>query len=181
MRLPCARALVAIILTVPIGVLCASTCSRNINGTRQPGGELEAFSLRGLGRLPESWKQNPPFAGDNECGNAIADYRENIIQSYAKLADEQGITHDSAAWFADHRREIEVAALNPFAQAASLSILAEYERAPDCVEALGALNRWPGRSGVPIDDYLRQWEVSCAELQASPLLPGRLRKMLQIA
>ena len=39
----------------------------------------------------------------------------------------------------------------PFAQAASLTILAEYERVPDCVEALGALNRWPGRSGVPIN------------------------------
>jgi hypothetical protein len=35
------------------------------------------------------------------------------------------------------------------------------------VEALGALNRWPGRSSVPIDDYLRLWQASCAELQAS--------------
>jgi hypothetical protein len=84
-------------------------------------------------------------------------------------------------WFADHRSEIEVAGLNPFAQAASLTILAEYERAPDSVEALGALNRWPGRSGVPIEDYLRQWEASCAELKASPLLPARLREMLRIA
>jgi hypothetical protein len=142
---------------------------------------VEAFSLRGLGRLAESWKQNPPFAGDNEFGNAIADYRENVIQGYAKLADEQGITHDSAAWFADHRSEIEVAGLNPFAQAASLAILAEYERTPDCVEALGTLNRWPGRSGVPIEDYLHQWEASCAELQASPLLPARLREVLRIA
>jgi len=88
---------------------------------------------------------------------------------------------DAAAWFADHRSEIEAAGLNPFAQAASGIILAEYEGAPDCVEALGALNRWPGRSGVPIEDYLRQWEASCAELQASPLLPARLREMLRIA
>ena len=129
---------------------------------------VEAFSLRGLGRLAESWKQNPPFAGDNAFGDAIADYRENIIQQYAKLADEQGITDDSAAWFADHRSEIEMPALNPFAQAACHTILAEYERAPSCVEALGALNRWPGRSGVPIEDYFRQWEASCAELGASP-------------
>ena len=41
---------------------------------------VEAFSLRGLGRLAESWKQNPPFANDSEFGKAIADYRENIIQ-----------------------------------------------------------------------------------------------------
>ena len=142
---------------------------------------VEAFSLRGLGRLAESWKQNPPFAGDNAFGDAIADYRQNIIQRYAALADEQGLTRDPAAWFADHRSEIEMPGLNPFAQAASLTILAEYERAPDCIEALGALNRWPGRSGVPIEDYLRQWEASCAELQASPLLPSRLREMLGIA
>ena len=142
---------------------------------------VEAFSLRGLGRLAESWKQNPPFAGDNEFGNAIADYRANVIQRYVKLADEQGLTRDSAAWFEAHRSEIEVAGLNPFAQAASLTIFAEYERAPDCVEALGMLNRWPGRSGVPIEDYLQQWEASCAELKASPRLPARLREMLRIA
>ena len=88
---------------------------------------------------------------------------------------------DAARWFADHRREIEVPGLNAFAQAASIRVLAEYERAPSCVEALGALNRWPGRTSVPIEDYFRQWELSCAELQASPLLPTRLREMLGIA
>ena len=66
-----------------------------------------------------------------------------------------------------------MAVLNPFAQAASLTVLAEYERAPACVEALGALNRWSGRSGVPIEDYLHQWAASCA-----PLLPAGLREML---
>ncbi len=141
---------------------------------------VEAFSVRGLGRLAESWKQNPPFAGDNKFGDAIADYRSNIIQQYAALADEQGFTRDPATWFADHRREIEVAGLNPFAQAASVTVLAEYERAPSCVEALGALNRWPGRSGVPINEYFHQWQASCVELQASPLLPTRLREMLGI-
>ncbi len=29
---------------------------------------VEAFSLRGLGRLAQSWKQNPPFAGDSAFG-----------------------------------------------------------------------------------------------------------------
>ena len=141
---------------------------------------VEAFSLRGLGRLAESWKQNPPFASDNAFGNAIADYRHNIIEHYTALADEQGITHDPAAWFKNHRSEIEVAGLNAFAQAASLTILAEYERAPSCIEALGALNRWPSRSGIPIQDYFRQWEASCAQLEASTVLPNHLREMLGI-
>jgi hypothetical protein len=54
-------------------------------------------------------------------------------------------------WYANHRKEIELPALNPFVQAASPRILAEYEEAPDCIEALGALNRWPGRTGIPIE------------------------------
>ena len=100
---------------------------------------VEAFSVRGLGHLADSWRQKPPFPGDNAFGDAIADYRQNIIKRYAKLAKEQGLARDPAAWFADHRSEIEVAGLNPFAQAASRSIVAEYEGAPECVEALGAL------------------------------------------
>jgi hypothetical protein len=142
---------------------------------------VEALSLRGLGRLARGWKENPPFAGDNAFGDAIAKYRENIIQGYTALADSQGLTRDAAGWFADHRSEIEIPRLNPFAQAMSVTILAEYDRAPDCVEALGALNRWPGRSGVPAGEYLRRWEASCVELQASPVLPVRLRELLRIA
>jgi len=77
---------------------------------------VEAFSLRGLSRLAESWRVDPPFPKDNEFGTAIADYRQNIIQRYTGL--------------------------------------------------------------VPIQDYLRQWEASCAELQVSPALPTRLREIL---
>jgi hypothetical protein len=141
---------------------------------------VEAFSVRSLGRLAEDWKQNPPFPGDNKFGNAIADYRQSIIQSYAAAADEQGFTRDPATWFARHRTGLEVGGLNSFAQATCPAILSEYERNPSCVEALGALNRWPGRTGVPIEDYFPQWQASCAELEASPLLPTRLGEMLGI-
>jgi hypothetical protein len=141
---------------------------------------VEAFSIRGLGRLAEGWKQSPPFAGDNAYGNAIAAYRHDTIQRYSALADQQGLTRDPNAWFADHRGDIEMPALNAFAQAASLTVLAEYERTPSCVEALGALNRWPVRTGVPIEDYFDQWHASCVELEASPLLPTRLRELLGV-
>lgn len=142
---------------------------------------VEAFSLRGLGRLAEGWKQNPPFAGDNSFGNSIAEYRQNIISQYAAGADERGFTRDPAGWFARGRTELEAGGLNSFAQAACPAVLREYERTPSCVEALGALNRWPGRTGVPIEAYFHQWEASCVELQGSPLLPTRLRQMLGIA
>ncbi|TGP55130.1 hypothetical protein EN873_06890 [bacterium M00.F.Ca.ET.230.01.1.1] len=141
---------------------------------------VEAFSLHGLGRLAKDWKQNPPFAGDNAFGDAIAAYRENIIKAYAALAGSQGFTRDAAVWFTDHRSEIEIPGLNPFAQAMSLTILAEYEQAPECIEAVGALNRWPGRSGVPAGEYLQRWKESCVELRASPHLPLRLGELLRI-
>ena len=141
---------------------------------------VEAFSLRGLGRLAKSWKQDPPFPGDNKYGNKIAEYRRNIVQRYTELAAEQGLVNGAAAGFANHRGEIEIAGPNPFAQAA-LTILRQYERAPECVESLGALNRWPGRSGVTIEEYLRQWEASCGELQVTPLLPALFRGRLQSA
>ena len=139
---------------------------------------VEAFSLRGLGRLAEAWKQNPPFIGDNAFGNAIAEYRQNTIRRYAVLADEQGLNRDAHVWFAEHRQEIQSSGLNAYSMAASLTFLAEYERTPSCVEALGTLSRWPGRVGLPIVDYLHQWEASCTELGASLVLPTRLKEML---
>jgi hypothetical protein len=142
---------------------------------------VEAFSLRGLAFLAESWKSNPPFPNDNQFGNAIASYRQDIIQTYAKLAGEQGSVRNFATWFIDHRQQIEAQALGPFAQAASLTILAEYASSPSCVEGLGALNRWSGRSGIPIEDYLNRWEASCHELKASPVLPIHLRELLHLA
>lgn len=141
---------------------------------------VEAFSLRGLGHLAKGWKQNPPFAGDNAFGDAIAEYRQNIIKSYEALADTQGLTRDPAAWFAGHRSEVEIPGLNPFAQAMSLTILTEYEQVPGSIEAIAALNRWPGRSGIPVAKYLERWKDSCAELHASPHLPVRLGELLGI-
>jgi hypothetical protein len=79
----------------------------------------EAFSLRGLGNLARSWKQTPPFADDNAYGDAILEYRQDIVERYGKLAAEQGAVGDHlGAWFDRHRSEIEAGGgLNLFAQA----------------------------------------------------------------
>jgi hypothetical protein len=140
---------------------------------------VEALSIRGLGRLAENWKRDPPFPGDNAFGNAIGDYQREIIQRYSVRADETGLTHNPAKWFAEYRSEIEAPG-HTLSGPASLTILAEYENAPTCIEALGALNRWPGRSGVPIEDYFCQWQASCAELGASTRLPTDLRDILGV-
>ncbi len=142
---------------------------------------VEAFSLRGLGRLAEAWKATPPFPGDNAYGDAIARYRQDVIDKYRQLGVEQGGIEDFGAWFARLKGPIEAeGGLNAYAQAAAPMILAEYERTPRCVEALGALNRWPGRSGVSLADYLRDWDASCHELGASSALPSYLRRTLGV-
>lgn len=142
---------------------------------------VEAFSLHGLARLADDWSRNPPFADDSGFGVAIATYRQDVVQRYGRLAAQQGHANDPAAWFAAHRAEIEASAgLTPFAQAACLAILTEYERNPAGLEALGALNRWPSRSRLPLAAYLAAWERSCAELGASPAMPIWLRSTLAI-
>lgn len=142
---------------------------------------VEAFSLRGLALLADDWSRNPPFPDDSGFGAALAVYRQNMVERYGKLAQEQGDPQNLGAWFKKRRPAIEAQPyLGPFAQAASLTILAEYERDPAGLEALGALNRWRGRSGLPIEDYFRAWEASCAELQASQSLPVRLRELLAL-
>jgi hypothetical protein len=42
---------------------------------------------------------------------------------------------------------------------ATLGILADLEKSNACVEDFGAVNRWPLRSGVAVEDYLALWEV----------------------
>jgi hypothetical protein len=143
---------------------------------------VEAFSLRGLALLADDWSRDPPFADDSGFGAAVAVYRQNVVERYGKLAKEQGNAENLAAWFAEHRQAIEAhPGLGPFAQAFCVSVLAEYERDPAALEALGALNRWPAHGGIPLEDYFAAWEASCSELKASPSLPRRLRELLGLS
>ena len=140
---------------------------------------VEAFSLRGLARLADDWSRNPPFPDDSGFGAALAVYRQNIVERYAKLTIAQGHTDDFGAWFKAHRANVEApGGLHEYAQAASLTLLAEYERDPITLEAVSALNRWPGRSSLPLEDYLRAWEISCQQIGASPVLPVMLRCLM---
>jgi hypothetical protein len=142
---------------------------------------VEAFSIRGLALLADNWSRDPPFPDDSGFGAKVAVYRQNIVERYGKLAIEQGNPNDPVAWFKQHRAELEAQPyIGPFAQAVSVSFLAEYERNPAGLEALGALNRWQGRSAIPLESYFRAWLESCKELHASPELPIRLRELLGV-
>src|SRR5229473_381201 len=140
---------------------------------------VEAFSIRGLGLLAASWERNPPFAGDAAFGAAIREYRENLIKNY-RGAGEQMSDAEIASWFRVSRSALESG--SAFSGGPLIvRIVGELERDNACVEDLGGLNRWPSRSGVPLEDYLTRWGRSCTEVHARGQLPARLRSVLLVS
>jgi hypothetical protein len=137
----------------------------------------EAFSLRGLALLADSWARNPPFAGDAAFATALRRYREDMLAPYRNVIGPPPDT-DIASWFRNHRNLLDSGSGNN--RPAVLYILAEFERDKAFVEDLGALNRWPSRSGVPIEEYLRLWDASCTEIRAPGRLPVRLRTLFKL-
>jgi hypothetical protein len=134
---------------------------------------VEAFSIRGLGRLARSWRENPPFWGDEAFGVAIRTYRENLLSGYRKEAEPK-LVSDAAAWFRADRAVLESSEAAAKGVAV-LHILDVLESNGEWVEDLGAVNRWPSRTGVPLEPYLTLWEQSCKDVGASGRLPARLR------
>ena len=59
-----------------------------------------------------------------------------------------------------------------------LALVLEYENDKGCVEDIGALNRWPERTRLPIDQYLAKWRASCQEIKAPGRLPERIATLL---
>jgi hypothetical protein len=138
---------------------------------------VEAFTIRGLGRLAESWESDPPFQDGAAFAVSIQQYRKDLIDKYDQLTPDE----DLASWFHKHRIRLAGAGGESDAEGPMmLNILRELEANNACVEDLGALNRWPERSAVTINDYLTLWERSCSEIGASGVVPSLLRCVLDI-
>jgi hypothetical protein len=139
---------------------------------------VEAFSIRGLGLLATSWQRNPPFAGDAGFAIQLRKYRGDLIETCAKPT-KLAPGADIESWFRAYRSALELGK-SEVKGPAVLGILTLLESDVGCVEDLGAMNRWPARTGVPIEDYLALWQKSCAEIGAPGLLPRRLRNLLPL-
>jgi hypothetical protein len=140
---------------------------------------VESFSLRGLALVANSWQEDPPFPGDSGFATALRRYRLNVLRTYAGLAGEQGAIGDMRGWFAAHRAFLDAnGGLNEGAQAAVPTFLSVLSSDDAYVAELGALNRWPGRSGVPVERYFELWLASCEELGCEGGLPTRLGQLL---
>lgn len=140
---------------------------------------VEAFSIRGLALLAVSWEENPVFGGDAAYAASVRDYRADYIQQKTKQAAQDPAASDMATWFRAHRNALESGQPAEGAPAV-LGILTLLENDRTCVEDMGAANRWPARTGIPIEDYLIHWQRSCAEVGATGNLPGQLRSLFHL-
>ncbi|HEX3860629.1 MAG TPA: transposase [Stellaceae bacterium] len=135
----------------------------------------EAFSLRGLARLADSWDANPVLTDHPDYGKHLRRYRELTIAPYRR----GGPPSPLHSWFAANRVGLENGiGGRPSTGPALLMILSELDRDAGCVADLGAVNRWPSRAAAPLEDYLEAWQQSCAETGTPGYLPVRIRDML---
>jgi hypothetical protein len=140
----------------------------------------EAFSIRGLDLLADSWERNPPFPNDSRYGQALRNYRLDLIGKYRRARGAEQV-NDLAAWLRANRSLLDSATgLGDYAGPAILAIVNEMEADRSCVEDLGAVNRWPQRSGVSLEEYVRLWRSSCGEIGASGRLPARLEEIFAL-
>lgn len=142
---------------------------------------VEALSLKGLGTLADTWASTPPFPNDGSYANSIRDYRQSLVSGYRETAQEEGAGTGLGAWFRAHEAVLAKSGGLDAARGAVLAMLNLLEGDATVIQDLGALNRWRGRSGVPLHDYLARWEESCAELDAPGRLPGQVRDLLSRA
>ena len=67
---------------------------------------VEAFSIRGLGLLADSWEQRPPFPNDAAFAANIRKYRQDLIEKYRTPAGEPRQL-DMCAWLRRNRDALD--------------------------------------------------------------------------
>jgi hypothetical protein len=142
---------------------------------------VEAFSIHGLALLAASWGRDPPFPGNAAFAASLHQYRIRTMDGYRRPGDPPP-GQSLAGWFHASRETLD--RLNGLYQPEGpmiLTLAAAYGRDAALITDIGALNRWPERSAVPIEDYLRLWRKSCAELGAAGRLPALLARELRVA
>jgi hypothetical protein len=80
-----------------------------------------------------------------------------------------------SSWYPTLKKELEEATKLPGApQLLVPHVYDLFVDQPDLREDLGALNRWPERSSVPVDRYVQLWKQSCREIGTMGRLPDAL-------
>jgi hypothetical protein len=139
---------------------------------------VEGFSIRGLGLLADSWERHPPFPNNATFADSIRTYRKNLIDTY-RAPSAAPVPLDMCAWLSRNRDALDhTNGVGAIEGPEILQIVAALEGDKACIEDLGAVNRWPGRSEAPLEEYLRLWQASCVEIRAPGVLPALLAQSL---
>jgi hypothetical protein len=129
---------------------------------------------------PSRWERNPPFPNDSRYGQALRNYRRDLVEKYRKAGGTQPVT-DLAAWLRANRAQLDATdGLADYAGPAILALLNEMDAERGCVEDLGAVNRWPQRSSAPLEQYVRLWRESCQEIGTPGHLPARVQEIFAL-
>src|SRR5579863_460034 len=107
----CARLVQARLSVRPRARPCAMQQVATPGDTEMPSQWLEeamveAFSLRGLGLLADSWEEHPPFPNDAAFAGAIRKYRQNLLDKYGTPAGQPPVL-DLCAWLRRYRDALD--------------------------------------------------------------------------
>ena len=142
---------------------------------------VEAFSLRGLTILADTWANRPPFAGDNDFSLSIANYRQATVLGHAKLDTKIGGNRTMAQWFRANRTQIDAEGyLGNFAKTASVEFLRQFEINSSILDSFCALNLWPERSGLQVKPYIEKWRTACKSNNVPQDGPEMLGYLLEL-
>lgn len=142
---------------------------------------VEAFSIRGLRLLADSWEHRPPFPNNSAYAESLRKYRDDLVAKYRSGNGDNPVV-DTADWFHKTRPSLDEAHGVGQSEGPAIDSIADFlDNDPDCVCDMGAINRWPERSSVPIESYLQLWQKSCTELKSPGVLPVRVRQLLGVA
>jgi hypothetical protein len=137
----------------------------------------EAFSIANLGVLAQFWQSRPPFRGDQDYASSLLDYRDNLIN---QIETRSASLAELPKWFRRRRGHMSpyYKGLRKFNDGLLRLLVSAFDDDRAMMGDMGALNRWPGRSALPTDEYLDAWSHSCKEIGAAGTVPALIRRTI---
>jgi hypothetical protein len=144
-------------------------------------GLVEAISLFGLTRMSRQWFRSPPHQNWRTYAGLLKSYAENRLRNLREHEFYVQFEHDPAAWFANGKEHLcSVVRLDDEIWPVIPWLTTEFVRDPGLVADICALNRWPERAALPIEQYLDAWVEACESLNSIGRLPRAIRAKLGI-
>lgn len=143
---------------------------------------VEAFGLYGLRALVPLWQEMPPQPYMERYHEHLMDYVEEVLRQCRSLRQQRGLPENFSSWYTTLAKELEEATKLPGApQIFVPQVYDTFVNEPDLREDLGALNRWPERSSVPIKQYVELWKQSCRQIGTVGRLPNILVESFRLS